>query len=198
MTIARGSALGGGRWFRATAAALAGVLAAVTLAPHAALANVPVGTALEFAGSSANFGYAGWTQVTDSLSGIEIDSGGFPAGWCAVTIFDWKTSSGHFDPRMTKTCNPSYGISASSSDAGLGRTLIGMQRFGVCYGPKASTNLTESRCTDDSRVEGSVVRTPTGGPNANLPNNCARGWRIEAGTSTVVYSTGGSSSSCTS
>src|SRR4051794_24666723 len=65
-----------GRWRRRLAAGVIGVLAAVPLIPGAALANVAVGTALEFAGSSAHFGYADWTQANDYLRRIEVDPGG--------------------------------------------------------------------------------------------------------------------------
>jgi hypothetical protein len=36
------------------------------------------------------------------------------------------------------------------------------------------------------------------GPDANPPNNCARGYLAAYGTTTLVYYSGGSSTSCSS
>lgn len=78
-----------------------------------------------------------------------------------------------------------------------------MQRFGVCYGPVGDTNTTQSYCKDYAYADRTVYRDENligeaTGPNANVPNLCARSWRVDVGGTSVLYNAGGIPTACTS
>ena len=180
------------------------VVAAVGLSPAVALANVPSGSSNQAKGPGLSHASATWNEAPDTLYSLQVV--GYPtfaSNWCLDGIYDWKTSGGHFDARLVRSCNPSVDYSRSSNDGGQGRVLLGMQKFGTCYGPRNSTNTSSSNCSSDPRNENSILRTGTGtedvsGPNTSLPNNCTKSWRVEPGTSSVIAHSGGASSSCSS
>lgn len=197
---------------RGALTAAAATIALVGASPGTALAVVPSGVnQTVFQGPSSSYGEASWDQATDNLSSLEAHPGGaFASNACLATIFDWKTAdSEHFDARIAKTCKSSIHIDVSSNDAvqagdsSQHRWLTGMVKFGACYGPYINTNTTQSNCNDYWSADRTVWRdvSATGdavGPNANVPNQCARSWRVDVGGTSVLYNAGGFSYSCSS
>ncbi|MFI5938144.1 hypothetical protein [Actinoplanes sp. NPDC051494] len=204
--------IGHRRWFGLVGAVA--TLAIVGLTPGAALAVVPSGVDQPVVkGPNFSYGEASWDQATDNLSSLEAHPGAaFASNYCLATIFDWKTADGeHFDARIAKTCKSSIHIDVSSNDAVQNgdpadhRWLTGMVKFGACYGPSVNTNTTASNCNDFWSADRTVWRDqgqwPTDdavGPNANVPNQCARSWRVDVGGTSVLYNNGGLSNSCAS
>ena len=196
------------RWYASAAAIV--TLALVSVTPGGAFAVVPTGVDEKvYKGPSNSYGEASWDQVHDNLPSLEAHPGGaFAANACLATIFDWKTAdSEHFDARIAKTCKSSIHIDVSSNDSvqdgTAHRYLTGMVKFGTCYGPYINTNNTQSNCVDHVLADRTVWRdvSATGdavGPNSNVPNWCARSWRVDVGDTSVTYHNGGLSSSCVS
>jgi hypothetical protein len=184
------------RRIRKLAVVAAAALTLLAASPGAAYAYVPAGSSSQYKGPGISFGSVYWDNSTGVMTWLKVQpQPPFASNQCLISIFDWRTSGGHFDSRQARSCNDDLGFYRSSYDSGQGRTLTAMQKFGVCYGPRNATNTAANLCMSDWRGD-SVVRTGSGseeavGPNTNLPNNCARSWRVEAGSDTVVFHDGG-------
>ncbi|MFI5493576.1 hypothetical protein [Actinoplanes sp. NPDC051859] len=199
--------IGRARLFAVVAVA---VLALVGSTPGVALAVVPYGVDQPiYKGPNYSYGEASWDQAIDNLGSLEAHPGGaFASSHCLATIFDWKTAdSEHFDARIAKTCKSSIHIDGNSNDSyqpgSTHRWLTGMVKFGACYGPVNATNTTASNCNDFWSADRTVYRDEdifgdATGPNANVPNQCARSWRVDVNGTAVLYNSGGISSSCSS
>lgn len=130
-------------------------------------------------------GSANWTLSTKSVSPLSATFYNMASTHCETSWFDWGTQTGHYDARATRNC---YRI-ASGSGAGKtftetntgGRTLLGMQKVGACYGKenKAGTCVTNpaSHCSLDQ-------------VNHEFPNSSTRVW-IRNSNGTWTYHSGG-------
>ena len=78
--------------------------------------------------------YAEWIPSSGIMQVIADDSQNtIPSNYCFDSWFDWDTQSGHYDARVARTCrslSAKYGPRATDT----GRTFLGMQRAGLCYG----------------------------------------------------------------
>lgn len=183
--------------------------------PSAALAGPANGTnEQEFHGpcgsSGCSYGEATWTASTDTINSMEVHPGAAfttsPTHYCLASIFDWQVTptgegSGHFDPRIVRTCRSNTHMDQSFGDSLTIRSLIGMGRWGVCYGPTGGVNTQLAYCTNSIDADGPVTKIGGGaGPDANLgdDNHCARGHWAKYGVIYFSYYSGGNSTSCTS
>lgn len=141
-------------------------------------------------GPAGGYGAASWNVSTRSIR-TTADGRSLASGYCVTAAFDWATVSGHFDARMARDCDPGSGSMLDTqvdSNTG-GRTLRGMQKWGVCYGP----NNTGTGCTTSSMsVSGCTISTMnfvfgTG-------NNTTRQWRRNS-NGTYFYDDGGNPAS---
>lgn len=167
-------------------------LVLVVSTTNVALANVPSGTATQTEGPGLSNGYQRWDGGPETMYVQAAASGTFSSGYCLDSWFDWNRTGGHFDARVARTCRTSIQSQGSSSDGN--NNLNGMQKAATCYGPNQNTTAQSSYCTNDGRVEQSVV----GNVRDDLANTCTRDWRIPSGSSQIIYDAGGSKTSCTS
>ncbi len=183
------------RWRRGTAAA-AVVCLLIALSGTRAFAVVGTGNDEEQKGPCLSNGSQQWNGSTDQLYDIQsTPTCTFAANYCLDSWFDWATGgsgeqSGHFDARVARTCNSSVEVIRSSNDANRGRGLIGMQKAATCYGPNDHTSDLSSYCVNAPDATQTVV----GAVVPNIPNLCTRSWRVDPGTSTIVYDSGGQES----
>lgn len=195
------------RWLAVTAAVIVGLVAT----PAAALAIVNGDSnVVLYHGPSSSYTEASWSGSTDTISSMETHPGGAfttsPTHYCLAAVFDWGTDgftpgeSGHFDARVVRTCRSNTHLDKSFNDSGSVRSIVGMQRWGACYGPTGGVNTQHAYCTNDSRADLTAVRWDGVGPNTNLSdtNFCTAGHWAKYGVTYFSFYSGGSSTSCTS
>lgn len=131
------------------------VLALLTLArPSGAFADVDCHSSLSavqgatrYVGPSPTRGYAAWDKGARTLT-TKASLHTSATNRCVTTVFGWATASGHFDGRIRRNC---YKSTATPDFSGAmyennvaGRVLLGMQKWGACYGAPN----TEDGCFD--------------------------------------------------
>ena len=174
------------------AAGAAAVAMVLTLAvPGAAWAYVPSGNRTEYKGPNNSHGYQEWTGNTGAVQWLRSVPGSpLASGHCVDSWFDWEVGeegTGHFDPRVARSCRPGYLRQATFDD---GAAKPGMRKAATCYGPNNNTTNPASKCAMASGSTGDFHTT-----RDDLPNTCARGWVLTA-NGTATYYSGGTSTDC--
>lgn len=106
-------------------------------------------------GAGAGWAYANWNGTTNKMW-VNATANSLAGGWYQDGLFDWATSSGHYDARASRTCD--------SNSTMFGPTLTdysqvtGLQKFGTCYGPDQNTKA--GVCTNESRATSSIATVP--------------------------------------
>ncbi len=190
--------LSGGLGVAATAVtAIAVIVATVAIVQVAtsntAAANVPSGYRNMTYGSGGS-GYAVWdncyTTSCYDYYYASVTAGAASSGYCYLTGYDWKVYEGvHFDSRQVRSCkswafHESYGVFETHP----GRTLIGMQKLGMCYGQQY--NETAYGCATQSDSEAPIS-------SISMWYTCFGGWTRNADNSTY-FNTGGDPTKCES
>lgn len=150
----------------------------------------PTGSGNLYRGPSPSVGSASWNvstkALTTSASGYSMAS-----GYCVTAAFDWATTREHFDGRMTRDCDRSSGsrVGSTSDTTTGGRTLLGLQKWGVCYGP----NNTNQGCTTSTMsMSGCVITTMRFDMTRQ---NMTTRWWLRTASGQLDYHDGGSVSS---
>lgn len=149
--------------------------------------SVTVGSACS--SSLPSGGTASWNKSGLTIS-IVATGWCMSSNYCETTWYDWGTSSGHFDARAIRMCYrsaSSYSAYNQAESTTGGRTLLGMQKWGTCYG----VNNSAGTCVTSSQ---SISGCTLAAVNHTYPNTSTRMW-VRTSTGSYQYYSGGNVSS---
>lgn len=171
------------RWFATAATAVLATAAAILGTSGPALA-VPTYQGYIYEGPSVSYGFFQANYGTDTFTALS-NPVGTTTGKCLDQWFDWGVGANHFDARVARSCKSNYNRSSGSSTETY--DVVSYNKVGACYGNNNAT--TSGTCEFIRGSKASLL--------PSFPNTCTRAWWRTSG-GTLMYGSGGNSTSCTS